>query len=147
MKSYQAILALVASLTLSSCVVPKEQPVPHAKLHVVNRAGNGKEATECVIKAIDGKLVTLDGEQKFIRLHPGSRRISFTYQKWTQKGKKQFVSLKPIIVESRFKAGGVYWLDVGTLHIETPEGICSSKVTDGHLVYGVDGRVNVRKVY
>ena len=142
----QAVIALVVSFILSSCVVPKEQPVPHAKLHVINRAGNGKEATECVIRSVDGKLVTLDNEQKFIRLHPGSRKISFTYQKWAEKGTKQFVSLKPICVESQFKAGGVYWLDVDTFHIEPPEGICSSKVTDGHLVYGVDGRVEVKKV-
>jgi hypothetical protein len=141
-------MAIVALLTLSNCVVHKDPSIPHPKLaalRVINRAGNGKEATQCVVRAIDGKLVVLN-EKKFILLHPGNRKVSFTYHKWEKKGTKQFVSFKPICIEGQFKAGGVYWLDVGTFHIEPVEGVCSVKVTDGHLVYAVNGEVKVRKV-
>ena len=140
----------VALITLNSCgVMPeptakKKEHQPYlASLRVNNRAGNGKEATRCVVWSIDGKKVAPG--QDFVFVRPGTRSVAFTYQKWC-KDSKRFTSLRPIQIKGQMKPGGIYWLDAKTLGIEPAEGPCSAMVTDDRFVYAMRGRAEIRQM-
>ncbi len=159
MKLFTTVVMASFAIVLSSCTNSDNtgnSPAPHpalAKIKVVNRAGNnGKEAvaTQCIVKTIDGKSVS-PGEQAFALMHPGKRRVSFTYQKWTSGQTtnhqiKHVASLRQVCVDAEFKAGGVYWLDVSHLKPEATDGCCSVSATDGQLVYELTGKAKIVEV-